>query len=76
MRQTESISREDKIVKFARKTFFYFALKAIMCENNTFNTNEALQIDKKVHSDCNSYHEETVEKKRDSQDVMQEISFS
>ena len=76
MRQTESISREDEIAKFTGKIFFYFALKAIMCKNNTFNTNEALQIDKKIHSDCNSYHEETVEKKRDSQNVMQEISFS
>ena len=48
MRQTESISREDKIAKFACKTFFYFVSEAIMGENNTFNTKEGLQIDKKV----------------------------
>ena len=48
VRQTESISREEKIAKFVDKTFFYFVLEAIMDENNTFNTKEGLQIDKKI----------------------------
>ena len=76
MRQTESISREDEIAKFVGKTFFYFASEAIKVGNNIFNTKEALQIDKKVQSDYNSCYERTVEKMRENENVMQEISFS
>ena len=47
VRQTGSNSREDKIAKFVGKTFFYFVLEATKGENNTCNTNGALQFDKK-----------------------------
>ena len=63
VRQTESNSREDKIAKFAGKTFFYFVSEAIKGENNTFNTKEALQIDKKVQFHYNSCYEKTILKK-------------
>ena len=76
MRQTESNSREGKIAKFVGKTFFYFVSEAIRGENNTFNTKEALKIDKKVESDYNSCYEKTIEKMRDNENVMQGISFS
>ena len=76
VRQTESISREEKIAKFVDKTFFYFVLEAIMDENNTFNTKEGLQIDKKIQLDYNSCYGKTVEKMRDNEKIMQEISFS
>ena len=76
MRQTESISREDKIAKFVGKKYFYFVSEAIMGENNTFNTKEGLQIDKKVQLDYNSCYGKTVEKMRDNENIMQEISFS
>ena len=62
VRQTESNSREDKIAKFVGKTFFYFVSEAIKGENNTFNTKESLQIDKKVQSNYNSCYEKTIEK--------------
>ena len=76
MRQTVGISREDKIAKFAGKTFFYFVSEAIMGQNNTFNTKEGLQIDKNVQLDYNSCYEKTVEKMRDNENIMQETSFS
>ena len=47
VRQTETISREDKIAKFVGKTIFCFVSEALKRENNAFNTKEALQIDKK-----------------------------
>ena len=76
VRQTESISREDKIAKFVGKKFFYFVSEAIMGEDNTFNTKEGLQIDKKFQLDYNSCYGKTVEKMRDNENIMQEISFS
>ena len=75
MRQTESNSREDKIAKLVGKTFFYFVSEAIKGENNTFNTKEFLQIDKKVQCDYNSCYEKTIENMRNNEIVMQGINF-
>ena len=73
MRQTECNRKKDKISKFFGKTFFYFVSEAIKCENNTFITREVFQVDKSDYSSC---YKKTVEKMWDSENVIQEISFS
>ena len=51
-------------------------METIKGENNTINTRKTLQVNKKIQSDYNSCYEKTVEKIRDNENVVLDISFS